>query len=252
MRNKIIKLMPRYIEPFIGDIYRRENTYLNNFEKKIYSQNGEDGMIEELFKQIDVTNKYFVEFGVEDGSECNTRYLKEKKGWKGLCMDGNGDGRIIKKEFITAENINQLFKKHKVPKKFDLLSIDIDGNDLWIWKSISNSYKPRVVIMEYNATKPLWVSASVKYNPEHVWDKTNYFGATLKALNKIAKEKGYSLVATNKLGVNAFFVLDNELKKQKVVQPASLYKAYYHTAFGRRKYKLWLGHKKSSKKMVKV
>jgi len=183
---------------------------LNTYERRVYSQNGEDGIIQAIFKQIKPTNKYYVEFGVTDGRECNTKFLKNQ-GWRGLWMDGldNPPEFGVKKEFITAENINIVFKKYKVPKEFDLLGIDIDGNDYWVWKALKN-YKPRVVVIEYNAGHGKNDSKVIKYNPKFEWDFSHYYGASLLAMNKLAKTKGYTLVAVENRTVNAFFVR-NEL-----------------------------------------
>jgi hypothetical protein len=177
-------------------------------ERNEYSQNGEDGIIEAIFSQIGTTNRYFVEFGAEDGMQCNSRWLL-RHGWTGLQMDGASPkpGSSIKQEFITAENINQLFAKYGVPKEFDLLSIDIDGNDYWVWKAIEG-YRPRVVVIEYNACFPAEVSQTIPYKADFVWDKTDYYGVTLLALQKLGTQKGYTLIGTDPHGVNAFFVLD--------------------------------------------
>lgn len=252
LKIKIAKKLPRPFQLFFGVKLRRDNSDLNKYEKKIYSQNGEDGIIEEIFNRIGTQKKFFVEFGVEDAKECNTRNLKENHDWKGVWIDGNGDGQRIKKAFITSENINELFVEFNVPREFDLLSIDVDGNDLWIWKAIDKAYRPRVVVIEYNGTIPFWSSVSVKYNPGHIWDKTNYFGASLKALNKIAIQKGYKLVCCNKMGVNAFFIREDILGEAKTIAQSTILKSYYPVAFGRRYFKIWRGHKPSNKKMVKV
>lgn len=118
----------------------------------------------------------------------------------------------IKREHITAENINSLFKKYTVPKNFDLLSIDIDGNDYWIWKAI-DGYFPRVVAIEHNAYYPWFQSKTIKYEPNLKWDETDYYDATLLALTNLARKKGYTLVGCNSLGVNAFFVKDALIKR---------------------------------------
>lgn len=127
---------------------------LNRFEFQAFSQVGDDGIIEEIFKRIGTTNQYFVEFGVENGSETNSTYLLYK-GWNGLWMDGSedniatieascskaiarGDLKAIQ-AFITAENIEYLFEKAGVPVEPDLLSIDIDRNDFYVWKAIQNT-----------------------------------------------------------------------------------------------------------------
>ncbi len=193
-------------------------------ERKEFSQNGEDGIIHAIFAMIGTTNKYFVEFGVEDGIECNTHYLSTYKGWKGLLMDGSNENPYLNlhKEFITAENIEELFKKYDVPSEPDLLSIDIDGNDYWIWKAITQ-YKPRVVIMEYNACFPWNESKTIPYKSDFQWDKTDYYGATLQAMVKLGNEKGYTLVATDRNGVNAFFVRNDALRGIHVREPERLY-----------------------------
>jgi hypothetical protein len=197
-------------------------------ERREFSQNGVDGIIHAIFAMIGTTNKYFVEFGVEDGLQCNARYLQTKKGWTGLLMDGQDPipGSSVKQEFITAENINQLFQKYIVPAEFDLLSIDIDGNDYWVWKAIEG-YRPRVVIMEYNACLPADVSKTIPYDPKFMWDKTDYYGASLKALTKLGTEKGYTLVCTDRNGVNAFFVRNDLIAGN--FAPRS-YKNLYHPA----------------------
>jgi len=164
-------------------------------------------MIHAIFGVIGVTNKYYVEFGVENGTECNTRTLMLRGGWTGLLMDGGFDDPAMNlhREFITAENIEILFTKYDVPNAFDLLSIDIDGNDYWVWKAIGR-YHPRVVIMEYNACIPYLPAVTVPYRTDFRWDKTDYYGASLGALVALGKQKGYTLVATDGRGVNAFFV----------------------------------------------
>jgi len=202
--------------------YQRRVPFIERWE---YSQNGEDGIIEVIFGTIGTTNTFCVEFGVEDGMQCNSRYLLKHKGWTGLLMDGQDPlpGSTVQKEFITAENINDLFRKHGVPPEFDLLSIDIDGNDYWVWKAI-NGFKPRVVIMEYNACLPWEASKTIPYRPDFQWDKTDYYGASLMALVKLGKEKGYTLLCTDRNGVNAFFIRDDLAKYFVIHPPEDLYR----------------------------
>ncbi len=191
---------------------RPKGVDLSSFEESIYSQNGEDGIIREIFKRIGTDSKYAVEFGVEDGSECNTRLLKEKH-WNVLQMDGGEDNPAsIKKEFITAENINDLFKKYKVPEDLDLLSIDIDFNDFYVWRAIDSKYRPRLIVAEYNASVPPSLAKTVQYDRKGMWDgSSDYFGASLLAQYRLGKQKGYSLVYCDKRGVNAFFVRNDLL-----------------------------------------
>lgn len=193
---------------------------VTHHHRSVYTQNGEDGIIEEIFRRIGVTNKFFVEFGVH-GIKNNSTFLLVKQ-WKGLWLgaaDKNVNARFndaqrvgsltYKNAWITTENIQELFKKNHVPQKPDLLSIDLDGNDYWIWKTITE-YQPRVVIIEYNAAFPPEVKWVMRYNPEHRWDQTNYFGASLKSLELLGAQKGYKLVGTDFFGCNAFFVHESE------------------------------------------
>jgi len=243
---------------------------INLHEKTIYSQHGEDGIIEFIFSRVKTTNKFFVEFGVGDGFQCNTIYLLEKKGWKGLRMDYNLSKNIkkdvaflkkikqfkhsrnskfdIKNEKVTAENIQDLFQKYNVPKNFDLLSIDIDFNDYWVWKAIVN-YFPRVVVIEFNSSIPPNVSKVVPYDPDARWDRTNYFGASLLALQKLGLTKGYTLVGCNNQGVNAFFCKSELIKGISVKGIQNLYKS---PKYGQVVNDVHIGHPPSDKKMIEI
>jgi hypothetical protein len=180
---------------------------LKSFERSVYSQGGEDGVLERIFECIGTTNRYFVEFGAKDGLELsNTAHLRLDRGWSGLLMEACApvvEGVV--QEFVTAENINQLFVRHEVPASFDLLSIDIDGNDYWVWKALDR-FRPRVVVMEYNIYFHLDDPRTVPYDPQREWDETGYHGASLAALRKLGLSKGYSLLHTDSWMPNAFFV----------------------------------------------
>lgn len=187
---------------------------------KVYSQHDEDGILEEIFRRIGTTNRFFVEFGVGDGLENCTLYLL-LKGWTGAWIDGSAacyEGILknlssfleqrklrAKHSFITAENIEGLFDALEVPREFDLLSIDIDRNDYWVWNAIRN-YHPRVVAIEYNASLKATAACAVPYDPTATWDASNYYGASLKAFEYLGRAKGYSLVGCNYTGVTAFLV----------------------------------------------
>lgn len=189
---------------------------LNQYEYGVYSQGGDDGLIQEIFKRIK-HNKFFVEFGVGDGLENNTAFLL-LSGWKGLwieaseqhtkSIEGNpylGKNLTLIHKSVTSENIENLFESGKVPKEFDLLSIDIDGNDIWVWQAIKN-YSPKVVVIEYNGAYGKEVSVSQKYKSDYSWARTKFFGSSLRAIQKVGESKGYTLVACNLLGNNAYFV----------------------------------------------
>ena len=212
---------------------KKNNFNINKYGIKIYSQNEEDGIILYILKHIGIKTKKFIEIGIENGSECNTTNLLKNFGWSGLQIEGNKkfyqDAKIKIKEmltekikklkllnvFVTKKNINQILRKNSFDKEIDLLSIDIDGNDFWIWKAI-RSIKPRIVIIEYNSFFGPNKSATIKYNPKFNWDHRNkrcYYGASLKALEKLGKKKKYSLVGVDKNGVNAFFIRNDLARK---------------------------------------
>lgn len=161
-------------------------------EKSIFSQGGQDGVIEAIFEQLHPNLSTFVEFGARDGVECsNTANLRINEGWIGLLMDSEPLADIVKKETITKDNINEVLAKNGV-LGIDLLSIDVDGNDYWIWEAIKKS--PMVVVIEHNSKFKTTESYSIEYNPEHKWEGDDYYGASLLALKKLGQRKGYTLV----------------------------------------------------------
>lgn len=204
---------PRYVDA------RR----LNRFEFRVYSQSGQDGIIEEIFRRIKVTSRRFVEFGVGAGGgyENNTTYLLAK-GWQGSWIDADPescariqcqmdfllrDNRLeVLQSRVTAENITVLFERLRVPVEFDLLSIDIDSNDYWVWQNLAR-YRPRVVVIEYNSFLPATADWILPYHPERRWQGlTMEFGASLLALDRLGGKLGYNLIACDVTGSDAFFV----------------------------------------------
>lgn len=168
----------------------------NTNDKHIFSQFGEEPLWDYIFSRIGTTNKFLVDFGA-GGLGCqmsNSRYLINK-GWQGLRMDGEPDpDSDIKKEFITQENIIELFEKYKVPLEFDFLSIDIDGNDFWVLGKILQKYAPRLIVAEFNGTIPVGVSKAIKYNPNHTWQNNDYYGFSFEAGKKLAEEFDYAVI----------------------------------------------------------
>jgi hypothetical protein len=226
-------------------------TMLRNYEKSITSQTGEDGIIGEIFGRIGATNRYFVEFGIQTGEVCCCRHLLEHGGWSGLWMEGSAEDAARAKElfasrqvsirpaFITAENILDHFKVESVPSAFDLLVIDIDGNDYHIWKQVATEYKPRVVVIEYNAAfghSRKWV---MPYDPYHKWDYTSWFGASLAALSDLGRQLGYRLVGCDRLGVNAYFVQEIACVDARFPYPLTANFQYSCPKYGKRG---WYGH----------
>lgn len=182
-------------------------------EHSKYSQNGEDGILEKIFQHIGVTNKIAVEFGVTAGGgglETNTRLLSDN-GWTTFWFDAEKAGNVpkncfFKQTLLTKDNIIDEFRSQNIPEEFDLLSIDIDGNDYHLRESLS-VYKPRVCVIEYNGSIPADQEYIMPYNEQYRWKtwKTD-FGASLLSLELQAKELGYDLVYCETRGVNAFFI----------------------------------------------
>lgn len=196
-----------------GEAWRED---LEASRAQVHSQGGEDGVLRRLFEKIDVRHRFFVEFGAWDGVHLsNTANLRINHGWTGLLMEGSdrADGELVRRERVDAENIEGLLEQYGVPRDFDLLSIDIDGNDYWVWKAIER-FAPRVVIVEYNVFFMPEVAKTIAYDAGHAWDKEDYglyHGASLAAFDKLARSKGYVLAYTEPYCPNAIFVRESEL-----------------------------------------
>lgn len=159
---------------------------------KDYSQHGESLIINDIFKKIAPINKVMVEFGASDGYWLSNIRMFIEMGWNGLQFEGiTNPSNGVKKEFITKENVNEIFKKYEVPKEFDILSIDIDGNDYWIWETLE--FTPSVVIIEYNSNFSIEQSYALRYNENHSFHKNNSYSASFTAMKKLGKNKGYFL-----------------------------------------------------------
>ncbi|CAM4962162.1 unnamed protein product [Rotaria socialis] len=192
---------------------------------KIFSQNGEDGVLLWIFANIGTIHQppRFVEFGVENGKQCNTRFLREHLGWQGLMMDANNADLTInlRREMISPKNINDLLSKYETPTTIDLLSIDIDFDDYFVWKSIlqANRFHARVVVIEFNYEIPPNENRVVDPNRDsRRWTHTNFFGARILALAALGRAHGYTLVYGEKNAVNLFFVRTCVLLQQGVFE----------------------------------
>lgn len=242
--------IPRYLETMETDTWIQGRVFvldryaslrledhppnLGRHEAKVFSQHGEDGILLYIFETIGVETRRFVEIGVEDGRECNTANLAINFGWSGLQVEGDAqkvaaarlfyaamlprrpDAVNSVHQWITRENVNATIEGAGTSGPIDLLSIDVDGNDYWIWEAIS-VVQPRVVVIEYNASFGSGRSITVPYDPGFArWDAhpTGYYhGASLAALAYLGKRKGYSLVGCDSWGGNAFFVRNEERRE---------------------------------------
>jgi hypothetical protein len=196
---------------------------LRDAEFKVFSQRGEDGIIQHLVGRLPIENETFVEIGVEDYSESNTRFLLQNDNWKGLIVDaGTAHQRFLVERglawahtieavaaFVTRENVNELIASAGIAGDIGLLSLDIDGNDYWVLEAIS-VVQPRILIVEYNSLFGPEHAITVPYDPGFRRGQAHpshlFFGASLPAVCDLAARKGYTFVGSNSAGVNAFFV----------------------------------------------
>ncbi len=238
---------------------------IEEYEFKVYSQWGEDGIIQYLINQIEVPNKIFVEFGVQDYKESNTRFLLQHNNWSGLVIDASQEGvDLIQKDelyfrnnlraicaFIDKENINGLISGNGVRGDIGLLSIDIDGNDYWIWEAIE-CISPRIVVCEYDSLFGYRHAVTTPYDKHFDRAKAHYSflygGASLAAMCLLGKKKGYSLVGSNSTGLNAFFVRNDVLGSLPALTPSEAYrKAQFRNSKDRTGTLTYIGFEESLK-----
>lgn len=195
-------------------------------EFQVFSQWGEDGIIQYLVREAHVEQKTFVEFGVQDYREANTRFLAERDNWSGLVMDSSAEniesirrmevcwrqGLKAVEAFVTRDNINALIGAH-YEGEIGLLSIDIDGNDYWVWKTI-DVVSPVIVVIEYNHRFGRDLAVTIPYDEGFRWGTQYplaYYGASLRALCLLGASKGYAFLGCCSNGANAFFVRRDRL-----------------------------------------
>lgn len=211
-------------------------------EFKVFSQFGEDGIIQYLVRQARVPAqcRSFVEFGVESYDEANTRFLVLNDNWRGLIIDGSpANMRRVRSSsihwrhnlaavcaFVDADNINNILAENGFSGELGLLSIDIDGNDYWVWEKI-DVVNPMIVVAEYNSVFGPRHAVTVPYDKKFVRGRAHrshlYWGASLAALVQLGARKGYGFVGSNSAGNNAFFVRRDCLNGQRVLTAAEGY-----------------------------
>lgn len=209
-------------------------------EFRVFSQFGDDGLIQYLIERVELANQTFIEFGVEDYEESNTRFLMMNNNWSGLIMDGSEASIararhsrnlwrhdvVAKQAFITAENVNVLIASEGFQGEIGLLHIDIDGNDYWVWKALE-VVTPTIAIIEYNSVfgidRPIVVPYQADFRRHRVHHTGLYAGASLLALCDLAESKGYAFVGSNSAGNNAYFVRRDRLGTATSVTPSAGY-----------------------------
>jgi uncharacterized protein YjbI with pentapeptide repeats len=236
---ELLKLQMRFagmqlVETLLAQPALADPRRLERCGGKTFSQNDEDGIIAEIFRRIGAPHRTFVEFGCGDGLENNTSCLLAQ-GWRGLWMDGGDQnaagivkayGHLIahdllqfRQVYIDRDNIDGLVAAAGLGAEIDLLSIDLDGNDYYVWDAIV-AVSARVVVVEYNGKFIPPNDWCMAYDPNHNWNGTDLMGCSLAALARLGEAKGYQLVGCNITGANAFFVRA-DLAGDKFAQPAT-------------------------------
>ncbi len=215
---------------------------------KIYSQNDEDGIVAEIFDRIGTRSKLFCEIGASDGLENNTHALLLKD-WRGVWVEGSKKKTdfiarflplrsrklVVANAFVDRDNIDDVLEdafrslgETTFPLAVDFLSVDIDGNDVYVLERLTR-LDARVVCVEYNAKYPPPMQITIDYNDRHAWHDDDYQGASLQCFVELLKGRGYELVCCGLAGVNAFFVKADEIRDIEVRSVEQLYQpARYH------------------------
>lgn len=223
----------------------------HDVEERVCSQCGQDGVLKAIFQNVGFreprkTEKpapFYVEFGARKPGMLNSAVLREFCGWQGIlldsqpgetphggCRDCPGVADIVKTEFVTAENIVELFRKYDVPRDFDLLTIDTDYNDYWIWRALltDGTFRPRVVAVDFNPDLPLHEAKAVRYSAMAEWDGTVYTVGSLLAYALVARAHGYSFAYALEMGSHAFFVRSDLLHEEDIDMPLRFVKKNSH------------------------
>lgn len=204
------------------NLLRNDIKRLSDVEFRVFSQFGDDGIIAWLSSVLPLPNKTFIEFGVEDYKESNTRFLLVSKYWSGLVIDGSPDNiRTVKSEqistfydlqaecsFITTSNINNIIESARFHEDVGILSVDIDGNDYWVLEAIT-CIRPIILIVEYNALFGFEHPYTIPYNDSFVRGNElpfQCYGTSLKSVFDMASCRDYSFIGCNSAGNNAYFI----------------------------------------------
>lgn len=221
---------------YLKDLDDLEPQYALNARRfRLHSQNDEDGMTLALFMIAGTGERRFAEIGCGPNGG-TSGFLAKELGWSGLMVDGDSDKMARLRastsptrvhalvRMIDASNVNDILREAGLTGELDLLSIDIDGNDLWIWEAI-DAVDPRVVVIEYNSSLGADRSVTIKYDPAFTRRGLgNYYGASLRALVHSGRRRGYRLVAVEPRGVNAFFVRSDVALELPEIDPADAFR----------------------------
>lgn len=205
---------------------------MEQYEKSVYSQQGEDGIIEHIFSVIGTDTKFAVDIGAYDGRITSNVMALEERGWQTLKIEGGeiadteeAKRNNVKKHWVSRENVAEILEQYEVPKNFDFLSLDIDSIDYYVLEALlAAGYSPRAIVTEYNGTYGPVLPVVVKYPIDigKLWG--DYYGASLAAFYYLLKDNGYRLVYCESNGVNAFWVRDEFAATLQELTPPEAYK----------------------------
>lgn len=210
-----------YVRRLLEEPRYQSGRRLHRYEHQVFSQNGEDGVIREIFRRLGIAGRSFLEIGVGNGQRNNTAFLLTQ-GWQGYWIEGNpasvagirqsfgkpiSDRQLrVREVVVTRENVREEVASLGVPAGLDLLSVDVDRNTYWILDALLTTVSPRVLVVEYNALYPPDMEWKVEYDPSRWWNRTSYYGASLKSYERLCQRHELALVGCELHGVNAFFV----------------------------------------------
>lgn len=252
-------LLPRAILEDLQAIRLAQGSILSNqvrtsnsvrmadWEFQVFSQWGEDGIIQKLTSVVPVVNATFIEFGVEDFHEANCRFLMMHDNWSGFVVDSSERNveRIEKapwywkydlrarQAYLTRENLVSVLAESGFDRDLGLLSVDVDGMDYWLLEAALSAYTPRILVVEYNAVfgaeRPISIPYTQDFERHARHHSGLYYGASLAAFAHLARKHGYELVGAGSAGVNAFFVRADVLPSS--LRPVSVPDAYRPARF---------------------
>lgn len=228
---------------------------MEQYEKKVYSQQGEDGIIARIFEVIGTDSKYCVDIGAYDGRVTSNVMALEDAGWKACKLEGSeiadteeAKKNGVHKEWVEPENVAELLRKYEVPNNFDFLSLDIDSTDYHVlYALLATGYKPRAMVTEYNGSYGSILPVVTKYPIPvgELWG--DYYGASLAAFYYLLKEYGYRLVYCENNGVNAFWVREDLAREHVELPELTPAEAYKPPKYGMKdKYGNFYGHEHRS------
>jgi hypothetical protein len=235
------------MENFLDNIKQSSELKLSDTSYNIFTYHGEDGIIAYLLRNLEMGIKSFVDIGSGDCITGNCASLAVHYHWGGVFLDANQNQLSIGKRFhyknnkikfvksfVEPETINKLLSELCIEKEIGLLSIDIDGNDYWIWKAIE-VIKPAIVVVEAKIEFGV-MDVIVPYRKMHGRESNRmYNGASVKAFEKLGKRKGYKLVGANKQGYNLFFVradaVVNALSAEELLADNNIQQCFYPNSF---------------------